>query len=361
MAEKEFELSENAQVALGVNKDYSLRGKADEKPVTESVQQAKPENDMRESATVNLGEAFKNKQKEKEVSKPRNEQQSGSESSNNKKSGKEENPKNEKTDEVITPFDFQKELIEKVYPRFKDKDEESQRQFLADTTNYDKFMASNTQKSQELAEAKREHDNFVSKVGSGKTVEAYKALTSHPEFQTFLDATDDFFDGKEINPVRKYFESLAEAVPKIEQHSKEQTALLEKQADLSLREELIDLYDIDKSYKGDEKRVNELADYAVKNAVTLIQAHNLLSAEKLATQVKTDTETIAALNKKISNLEKEVKEKNKRLDDQEKFFTPNGTSSIDTKQQDFKIKNAPNMSAMDEAERRVRRRLGVEN
>ena len=324
------------------------------------------------SATVNFGDVLKkmNKEKEKSNTKTPEKEQPQSDSSDSKKESKakpgsvvkqpqkteEHQEENENGDtEPTKPFN---DLVLEQLSRF--KDEESQRQFITDLTNYDKFMASNTKKAQEIADVKKEHDAFVSRLGTEKAITAYNELVKHNEFKEFLEATDGYFEDKDSNPVRKLFDSLADSVPKVQEYTKEQSSLHEQKAELALKEELIDLYELDKSYKGNEKRIEELASVALKEGLSLIQAHKLQAAETATVELQKATETITSLNKKISSLEKELKAKIKRLDEQEKNFTPGAYSSENVDQINFRNNQYIPNDGMDAARQRARERLGVD-
>jgi len=180
-------------------------------------------------------------------------------------------------------------------------------QLLKDLKNYENFMASNTQKSQSIADERKAFNELVTNLSS-------EEITKVIADESFMEALDDWFDpdkaegeqDKTLNPFRKLPEMLNYSKTQVEERQKAFDADAEKQIKV--------LVALDESYK-DMENLRKLSDTADRKGVNLIIAHELKMSNDRAQQITTLSDEVTALKVEIDKYKKELKDRNNKLTD----------------------------------------------
>lgn len=201
---------------------------------------------------------------------------------------------------------------------------EEQEQLLKDLENRDKFFASATQKSQEVSRLAKKYgiekvemaDQLLERFGVVKINEALEALLKFRDtgLDDFLAATDDYFTDEEENPIRPLLEILIAKYPEIQKHHQEQKEISDEKAALAFEKEVIALRRIDPAYDTPEN-LKELVDIADKKKLDLVTAHELRVSNQRAVEIE-------SLYQQVKDLSKELKQRNKEIDDLRRGQTP---------------------------------------
>lgn len=234
---------------------------------------------------------------------------------------------------------------------------------IEDHQNDENWRKTNTEKSQELSDERTAFDkekgdfenhvkDYDEKVGAMNIEDVIKAIkTDH-----FLGQTDDYFDGKENNPLRKVLEAVDGLQTKQETAKADAEAEETKYADnmaKAIQKDIDAIVKEDDSYK-DDKKMNELAKFAGENAIRFPIAKKVMEHATLTT-------ANADLSTKVEKLTKELKERNeevKRLREmpgvEDAILEPSEKSSGPGKERYSK-----QADSWEEAERRVNEKLGL--
>ena len=166
----------------------------------------------------------------------------------------------------------------------------------------------------------------------------------------FLDAVDDWSDGKE-NPLRSVVENLERKGTIVEKStenaelSAEEVKLSQQRTELEVDREILDLQSVDESLR-DEKEIEQLLQFAVDNQMTLEQAHKFKLSEDLGTE--------------LEKVQSELKERNKELSDLKKTSGKSITPSAPIRGSGSKGESLPpNTDGWRGAEDRVLAKLGL--
>ena len=201
------------------------------------------------------------------------------------------------------------------------------------------WQKSNTEKAQELAEERKVLDAFNN-----------EEVMSLLKDKDFLDAVDDWSDGKE-NPLRSVVENLERKGTIVEKStenaelSAEEVKLSQQRTELEVDREILDLQSVDESLR-DEKEIEQLLQFAVDNQMTLEQAHKFKLSEDLGTE--------------LEKVQSELKERNKELSDLKKTSGKSITPSAPIRGSGSKGESLPpNTDGWRGAEDRVLAKLGL--
>ena len=240
------------------------------------------------------------------------------------KTGQPTPPENKPPENKVTeakPNPFHEKVIENLTRLIDDEDDakgiEKQEKFLKDLENYEKFQASNTTEAMKNADIRKEIEALSQHLGSKEILETVETIIKREDLKDFLESADNWFDEQEAdsgkspdqtkNPIRGLLSLLIKKTPENKIHAEETRAISEKEAQLNLKTELLDLYEVEPEYKKNETTLMELATLADSTGVNLLTAHKIRSAETLSKKTEELNGTIKTLNEKISNLEKELK------------------------------------------------------
>lgn len=360
-----FELSPEAQAALGVNSDYSFKdepdsGKAEENGAeqtkTDESTGAGAEKKDESKAEPEKGQPAGENPEEKEKGEKTGEKEKGVEE------GEPEENENldEGEDDLEGEPDFRDLIIERIDKSFDSV--EKKEQLLKDLENYEKFMASNTQKSQEIAELRRQAESVLKKFDNDRLAKSLELLQQdEQDYEDFLKSTDEWFQEKESNPIRELIESVQANTEEVEKIKKESKEELEREAELKLREELIDLYALDHSYKDDMDKLDKLAELADKEGINLIQAHKLQQAEQFTEEIASLKDQLKESTAKIKSLEKELKSKSEQSKKENEIKSPDIGLQGQIGASNFRYNpEKGTVSSFDETERRLREKFGLE-
>ncbi|MFH1422383.1 MAG: hypothetical protein ABIH42_06695 [Planctomycetota bacterium] len=381
-----YNLSDDALEKLGMNSD--LTEKSAESPVEEEkkfdedgkeIIMEYDENDL----GFNIGTAFLNKstKEEKETlpaddklgksdkskKTPEKEQLSSKESDkdSNKDTDK-ENPQETETskeeteqpegeEEEKTYKDLAYEQIKEFIPDF--ETEKELRDYIESAKAGKNFTASATKKSQELAEERKQFENFVDTIGGNKIQDAIEAVTSLDDLDDILEQLDDWHEGKENNKFRTLIDVLSEKSKGITKHIEQKSALDEEKANLELEKEILAVQRLDSTYQ-DTQKLQELGNLADKYGVDLATAHELIQSNQRAARAKELEAEKETLSNELKEVKSELKKRNAELT-KAKAKIPKmdtGASGKGATEYDFSTPS----SGPDETEKRVRKMLGVE-
>jgi len=255
----------------------------------------------------------------------------------------------DKTEEVEKGDEFQKSIQESL-KTFDTPDKRSQ--LLKDLKNYENFMASNTQKSQSIADERKAFNELVSNLG-------LEEVTKVVADELFMEALDDWFDpdkaegerDKTLNPFRK--------LPEMLNYSKSVSEESQKTADANLEKEIKALVELDESYKEQENLI-KLGEVADRKGVNLIIAHELKVSNDRAQQITTLSDEVKTLKVEIDRYKKELKDRNIKLTDKrakeplEEETVPGADGSG---ADEFAYKNKSN--SFEETSARLLKKIGV--
>ena len=252
-------------------------------------------------------------------------------------------------------------FADKVIERIEKFDEEAQGQFLKDLEDWDKFTASNRQRSQDLADQKRELENLVEKFGSDKLQTALKELMDSNDIEDFLDSADEWYEGKDKNKIRNLVELLSASTPEIGKYKTEYDALAEERADFAVKKEIDALYDLKggDAYK-DIDTLQELGKLADQHGVDLATAHKIRMSDIFPSQIAEKDTEISTLKKELRKIKAELKERNKKLTEKIKTESletevNSGISGKGVSGVDYLNKS----SGFDETEARLQEQFGI--
>jgi hypothetical protein len=225
----------------------------------------------------------------------------------------EEKKEPETGDSTSGDFDFDKEL-QGILVKYTDPD--SKKQLLKDLSNHEKFTASNTQRAQELAEARRIFDSereelnkltdrtrakelreIIDSLGDERLAE----LDAH-----FADPDDPYDDGRDKNVLRRVVEAIKTGEDAV-QVSEAEKALYEEKSRLQVERELLELskmtgesYDLSKP----TEELDALADMAVQRGVDLITAYKLREYEGSKSELAKLRDELKSANKQLNEYRK---------------------------------------------------------
>jgi hypothetical protein len=287
----------------------------------------------------------------------------GTQVANSKKPSKEEKAEDkgqkQEKEKPVKPASEENPFHTKVLANLSRFDnEELQGKFLKDLENYEKFMATNTQESMRVSDERKAIEALAKKLGSNDISEAVKVVSELEDLQDFLTSSDDWYDGKEQNPIRKLVETLTASLKGNQEHAQELSVLDKEKANLALKQELLDLYEIDPNYK-DEKILDEVVRLADENGVNLATAHKIRLGVQAQAQVEQFNSQINSLNEKIKNLEKELKAKTKEASEKENSFKP-GLTGDKGGPRNFNPSKATGLPDWDKSRARVMAKFGID-
>lgn len=233
---------------------------------------------------------------------------------------------------------------------------------LADHENDANWKKSNTDKSQKLANDQKEliddrtvFDQKVSDydavIAEANVEDAINAIKG----KEFLESTDEYFDGKENNPIRK----IVDAVTGLSAKQKKATAdadVDEAKANAEVIEAFNADYkaiqDGDEAYKDTEK-MDELVKFAEDNVVKLPIAKKMVEHGTLTKENKT-------LSDDIKKLTKELKERNEQVKTMKKNLgTVEGKPDKSAPGPNGEEKESKTASSFEEATARIRKKLNM--
>ena len=212
-----------------------------------------------------------------------------------------ENQKEPESDEVDEPSDGQSdeaeddeeevqiedisdiELADDEELVYEDEDgNETPLQDIVDDWNNDReWKRSNTEKAQSIAEEKSTFEDMVSRLSGDKVKEALAD-------EDFMEAVDDYYEGKENNPLRH--------VEELETYTEEEQNLLNEKVRLEVEKDIFSLQKTDKALEK-EDNVQKLIDYASENGLRLPEAHKLMNYDKISDELKTRTKELRSAKK----------------------------------------------------------------
>ena len=186
---------------------------------------------------------------------------------------------------------------------------------LKDHENDENWKKSNTEKSQALSDDRIALD--TEKTEFDKKVSDYDAVISEINVEEaikmigdedFLESTDEYYEGKDANPIRKIIKAvngLSEKKVKAENDS-----LVEQNKADTVRIEAINadiktIQDEDESYKNQDK-LDELAEYAGKHEVKLPIALKLMKHDAMTTENEKLTGEVEKLTKELKSRNDEI-------------------------------------------------------
>lgn len=197
---------------------------------------------------------------------------------------------------------------------------------LSDHENDANWQKSNTDKSQQLAKDQKlliddrtvfdktvsDYDSVIAEANVEEAIETIKG-------KDFLDTTDEYFEGKENNPIRK----IVDAVTGLSAKQKKATADADVD-EATAKAEMIDAFnadykaiqDGDEAYKDTEK-MDVLAKYAEDNVVKLPVAKKMMEHDTLTDENKNLTGDIKKLTKELKERNEQIKTMKKNLGDEE--------------------------------------------
>ena len=207
-------------------------------------------------------------------------------------------------------YDDQIQELLKLY----DTDEKKQ-QLLADLPNHDKFFANNTKKSQDVAKLEKEVtaqkekvETLLNRLGSNEIRNALDKMQENEEdFDEFLNQSDDWYNGKESNPVRMLINAFDKSSQQAISHKTELDVLAQEKADLALEKEVVAVQGIDQRYKVNSPELAELAKIADAERVTLKVAHEIRVGREAQTKSKEFEDRIAKLENELKDRNKEIR------------------------------------------------------
>jgi len=161
---------------------------------------------------------------------------------------------------------------------YEDEDgNETPLQDIVDDWNNDReWKRSNTEKAQSIAEEKSTFEDMVSQLSGDKVKEALAD-------EDFMEAVDDYYEGKENNPLRH--------VEELETYTEEEQNLLTEKVRLEVEKDIFALQKVDTSLEK-EANIQELIDYASENGLRLPEAHKLMNYDKISDELKTRTKEL---------------------------------------------------------------------
>jgi hypothetical protein len=153
---------------------------------------------------------------------------------------------------------------------------------IVDDWNNDReWKKSNTEKAQSVAEEKTAFADMVSRLSGDKVKEALAD-------EDFMEAVDDYYEGKDKNPLRH--------VEELETYTVEEQNLLDEKVRLEVEKDIFSLQKTDKSLEKDDN-IQELIDYASENGLRLPEANKLMNYDKISEELKTRTKELRSAKK----------------------------------------------------------------
>jgi hypothetical protein len=365
-----YNLSDETLEKLGLNPDLSEKTEASEGEKEEVKVDERGIEVIREYGDelgINIGDEFKKtndtkKDANEDKSKGEEKETPGDKDSKEQPEGKEQEKPNsegegegDSEDEEPPGPTFSDKVAKLISEKF--ADEGAQTKFLADLENYEKFMASNTTKAQDISNERKKLDSLIEKLGAKEVQENIEAVLGLDDLKDFLESADEWYGGAENNKIRFLIDALEGSSKEIKKYSSEKSALSEEKANLELEKEILAVQRLSKEYEEPEK-LQELGNLADKYGVDLATAHELRASNQRAERVKEMTTEKETLENEIKTLKSELKKRNKELSDAKAKIPVmdsgvNGKGAIDY---DF----ATPSSGLDETESRVKKMLGVE-
>jgi len=269
---------------------------SDKRDKAEQEEIAKPEENLEIKTEI---EKEPEEKLEKEETEEKPEKKEGEPVSKTEQPEPPENKDKKETPEpspTASPLDeFTQQLLE-ISKKYDSP--EKRNELLRDLDNRDKFWASVTQKSQSLAAEKKVFDDFI----QGLTLPEIKNAFDDAEL---MEALDDWYEGEEKNPFRKF--------PEILKHISAQERKAQEDFDRELDNQINQLKSIDKKYDNFDEIV-KLSKVADEKGINLLVAHELLQSNlKGNTEINSLKSQVVEKDKTIEKLTNELKERNEEL------------------------------------------------
>lgn len=345
---KPFELTDESLVKLGLKEEKKESSLDTLKKATEQ------DKDKKSEIKVEDPEQGKSKDIKKTDEKQDDKKESLEKKEDNKTSDNEQEKKE---------LSFFEKVQARLQEEIKDLDEEDQEYFWNDLekglNDRKGFVASVTRKSMDVSEQRRKVEALIEKINSDKVQEAIKTVSQLEDYDDVMGTIDDWYDGKENNQIRKLVNLLQDVSPSIEKHSKDELAAIERQRDLDFREEILNLYELDPSYKKDLEKLKQVAKIADEMKPDLSTAHRILKSEAMESELRDKSKEVKTLKDEVKKLKEELAKRNEQLEKKlssESINTPPmGVLGKGVKEEDY----AEPSSGFDETERRLYKKFGI--
>jgi len=205
----------------------------------------------------------------------------------------EETEEETKEDTEDSQEEYQTQLLELM----KDVPEEARAKLLEDIPNHSKLFASLQEKMKSVSE---EGDNLRSIINDYQVDEVKSVI----EMDSFLDAMDDWCDGEDGRPESNPFRSMGDLMEKANVVSQEQQNLSDKEMDISIQSEFLDIKREDENISDDD--LDALKKHAIDGGITLKQAHKIHYELPRVQKAHDEMKTALAKEKKlVSKLKKD--------------------------------------------------------
>ncbi|MCP4493198.1 MAG: hypothetical protein GY820_38740 [Gammaproteobacteria bacterium] len=265
-------------------------------------------------------------------------------------------------DDGADELTFSEKVQDVIDARIKDMDEDDQADFLKDLEkglgDRMSFVTSVQQKSMETAEQRKQVDALTAKLSSDDVQAVIKAVLELDDLGSFLSSADDWYADEDANPIRALIETLQDKGGKVLEHTDGEAKLSQREADIALQEEILDLYGIDPSYKEIDK-LKEVAAIADEHGISLKAAHQIRMGTALDGQLKEKDTEIDTLKKDLRKARKELKARNEQLSNKISTdplsATTVGASGVGVNGDAFKTPS----SGFDETEYRIHKKMGI--
>jgi hypothetical protein len=273
---RDYELSEDAQTKLGINRDYTQR---EAKP--EAAKEPQEKSPKAEDTPKGQVEAKPEKKAEgKEGEKVEEE-----------KPVLDDLPP-EKLDEFMNQYEVPEESRDKIKGLAK---------------NLIQFRTATTQRSQQLADQTKIVKALAERLGTDRVVSAIQKLEQWADLPEVRTQLKEGWDGE---PFNEFLDAMFEAAPKAKEYLGEQKELMEKDRELKDREEILGLKSLENSpfdYKSDDE-ITATMQVADDHGVDLATAHKIRLGEQLANEKAISDKKVKALQAEIEKLKKETVE-----------------------------------------------------
>lgn len=260
-------------------------------------------------------------------------------------------------------------FIDKVNEQLKDLGDEERTQFLDELNNWTKYTKSNTEKAQKLSEREKSLGDVEVAHAFAKFLNTEKVLNlidvaqkNKDVIENVLTQLDEGFFSDDENPeaniLRQIYSLFTESAVPTQTYTKQQQEHFDKEAELMLDEEIIELKGKASEYV-DEEKLKELLQFAADEDVSLIQAHKLKSVENGQDELAKSKKEVKTLNDELIKVKEELENLKKKAPNYTKKKVIEGKEEEEIEPQTMGTR-AAEIATMDDTEKGVRKKLGLD-